>query len=140
MTSQQSLDVLRSLLLTLPGVTSAVVFRHGKPKCVHVRIRCTDAASLRTLAMAAVWANVSITLGYPDSRICAEPDKNNHDLPCDIEMPDHTREAPTQPEFLCAYLALELAMTGRLTRAEMLDWQSRLKNSFSLHLPEEPTA
>jgi hypothetical protein len=137
MTSQQSLDVLRSLLLTLPGVTSAVVFQAGKPRRVCVRIRCKDAATLRSMAIAAVWANVTITLGNPEVCICAEPDRDNRDLPCDIELPDHEPEAPTPAEFLCAYLALELAKTGRLTRAEMREWHSRLKTPLSLHLPDK---
>ncbi len=118
-------------------MTSAVVFQVGKPRRVALRIRCRDAGSLRTLAIAAVWTNVSITLGNPETRICAEPDKNNHDLPCDIELPDHESEMPTPAELLCAWLALELAKAGQLTRAEMLVWQSRLKTPISLHLPDD---
>ena len=107
MTDQQSLEEIAKLLLRYPGITQAVVFRNPRQKSVHVRFRCVDATSLKSIASCAVWSNVTIKLGDPDSSLCAEREKSS-DLPCDITIPDKETKIPTQPQRFGAWLADDL--------------------------------
>lgn len=118
MTDQQSLNDIKMLLLTYPGISSAVVFRIPDRHKVRIRFRCANATSLRSIAACSVWANVQITLGDPDTSICAEPEGVS-DLPCDIEIPDEESEVPTQPERFGVYLSDDLEAQG-LISAETL--------------------
>jgi hypothetical protein len=129
MTGQQSLDDIRMLLLKYPGVTSATVFRAPGADEVHIRFRCTEIKSLRAIAAASVWANVAITLGDPNGRLCGEPDVAS-DLPCDIAIPDSETKSPTHPERLGVYLSDDLEAQG-LIDLELLQnlharWNTRL--------------
>ncbi|APZ91527.1 hypothetical protein Fuma_01115 [Fuerstiella marisgermanici] len=65
MTDHQSLDDISSLLLTYPGVTSAAVFSVPDRQQVHVRFRCNDATSLKSIAASTVWSTVLITIVNP---------------------------------------------------------------------------
>ena len=107
MTDKQSLDEIAGLLLKFPGITSAVVFRPPDRPHVHVRFRCIDAASLKAIASCAAWANVTIVLRDPSSRICAEKE-DSWDLPCDITIPDEETDLPTQPQVFGVWLADDL--------------------------------
>jgi hypothetical protein len=85
--------------------------------------------SLRTIAVASVWANVAITLGDPNGRSCAEPNVAS-DLPCDIAIPDSETKSPTHPERFGICLADDLE-TQCLIGLEMLErlharWNTRL--------------
>ncbi len=129
MTGQQSLDDIRMLLLKYSGVTSANVFRVPGANEVHVRFRCTEINSLRAIAVASVWANVAITLGDPNGRICGEPDVAS-DLPCDIAIPDSAATSPTHPERLGVYLSENLEAQGlidlELLKSLHARWNTRL--------------
>ena len=131
MTKQQSLDDIKMLLLKYPGITSAVVFRDPDRNAVHIRFRCTDATSLRSIAACSVWANVVITLGDPNMSICAEP-RGVTDLPCDIDIPDEESQVPTQPERFGVYISDDLETQG-LISIESLQrlhsgWNTRLQS------------
>ncbi len=129
MTDEQSLKDIRSLLLKYPGVTSAVVFRVPDKNEIHIRFRCTDAASLRAIAASAVWANVVITLGNPNTSICAEP-RGVTDLPCDVSIPDGEADTPTQPERFGVYISDNLEEQGLIS----LDESSRLHARWNTRL------
>lgn len=129
MTGQQSLDDIKMLLLKYPGVTSAIVSRASGAADVQVRFRCANANSLRAIAVASVWANVGITVGDPNSRLCAEPDSAS-DLPFDISIPDSEATSPTHPERLGVYLSDDLEAQGlidlELLKSLHARWNTRL--------------
>jgi hypothetical protein len=129
MTEPQSLDDITNLLLTYPGVPSACAFRIQDRDEVRIRFRCTNADSLRAIAVAAVWSNVLITLGDPDSNICAEP-PGARDLPCDIAIPDDETQPLTQSERFGVWLSEDLESQGLITLSELerlhLRWNTRL--------------
>lgn len=131
MTDQQSLDDIKALLLTYPGINSAVVFRVQTCDEVHIRFRCNDAESLRSIAASTVWSNVVITLGNPNTSICAEPD-GVRDLPCDIEIPDNHSCVPTHPQRFGVYVSADLADQGLITERRLTQlhsgWNTRLAN------------
>ena len=137
MTDTQSLEDIRTLLLAYPGVNSAVVFR--VPNCdeVHMRFRCNDAESLRSIAAASVWANVEITLGDPNCRICAEPE-GVLDLPCDIEIPDNHSEIPTESQLFGVYISADLADQGLITEDRLTQLHTGWNTQLAYRKPKPP--
>jgi hypothetical protein len=131
MTDPQSLDQIRSLLLTFPGITSAAVFLLHDTNEVRIRFRCTDVNSLRDIAVASVWSNNPIQLGDPDHPLCCEPD-DSRDLPCDVVIPDNEYHVPTRPERFGVFLSVQLAQAGLMTNKELnalhVRWNTRLAN------------
>jgi hypothetical protein len=129
MTKQDSLDEIKQLLLTYPGMESAVVFRVPDKHEVWIRFRCSEVESIRSIAAESVWANVPITLGNPNTAFCAEPDDVSG-LPCDLKIPDTETEPPTQVERFGVYLSANLAEQGLISK-DKLDslhsmWNARL--------------
>ena len=131
MTDQSSLEEIAKLLLQYPGITSAVVFRSSEPNRVHVRFRCVDADSLKSIASGAVFANVTIKLGDPDSRLCAEREESS-DLPCDITIADRETEIPTQLQRFGAWVADDLKRKGLISTEECQrlhsGWNTKLRD------------
>ena len=120
MTDQQSLDDIKKLLCTYPGVTAAMVARIAKDDRVFIRFRINDMESLRAIAAASVWANVAITLGDPETSLCGEQLMSEpYDLPCDIKISDTDDEIPTQTQILGVYLSAELEKRGLITTEEV---------------------
>lgn len=134
MTDKLSLEEIEKLLVKYTGITSAVVFQPQNGNSVGVRFRCIDAVSLTAIARCAVLANVSIKLGDPDSRICAEAE-NSADLPCDIVIPDQRifegTDVPTQPQLFGVFLADDLKRKVLISAEERqrlhAGWNTRLK-------------
>lgn len=133
MTDDQSLEETAKLLLRYPGITSAVAFRNPGRKSVHIRFRCIDIVSLKAIVWSGVRANVSIELGNPIARLCAEskvvPHKSE-DLPCDITIPDRATTLPTQLHFFGAYLADDLERKGLISTDEC----HRLHSGWNIRL------
>lgn len=131
MTNQNSLDEIKQLLLTYPGMESAVVFHVPQKQEVWIRFRCSDASSIRSIACSSVWANVLVTLGDPNTSMCAEP-HGVRELPCDIEIPDTETCCPTHVERFGVYISTSLADLGLITEGKLLQlhsrWNTRLAN------------
>ena len=129
MTNQESLDEIKRLLLTYPGMESAIVFHVPQQAEVHVRFRCSDASSIRSIAAESVWANVAITLGDPNTTMCAEPDGVSQ-LPCDVEIPDNETHSPTHVERFGVYISANLADRGLISKEKLAKlharWNTRL--------------
>lgn len=138
MTDQQSLDDIKALLLVYPGISSAVVFRTPNSNTVHVRFRCVDARSLRSIAATSVRANVLITLGDPNSSICAESN-DVYDLPCDIEIPDDNPDVPTYPQLFGVYISADLADQGLITEDKMTQLHTGWNTQLAIRKPKPPT-
>jgi hypothetical protein len=117
MTIPVSLDALRRLLLTFPGVVTATLYRDGDLSVVDVRFRCTNLDSLKEIARSACWANVLISLHDYRTRFCGEPEPSEG-LPCDLRIPDAVTESPTQTEILGVYLSEALWKMGLLSDEE----------------------
>ena len=132
MTDQSSLEEIAKLLLKYPGITSAVVFRISESNRVRVRFRCADAASLKSIASCAVWANVTIKLGNPDTRICAEREQSS-DLPCDITFVDNETEIPTQPQIFGVWLSNDLEHKGLISTEECQRLHSGWNTKLNVH-------
>lgn len=138
MTEQDSLDRIKQLLLTYPGMESAVVLRVPQKHEVWIRFRCNDASSIRSIASSAVWANVVVTLGAPDSSMCAEPD-GVRELPCDIEIPDTETCCPTHVERFGAYISASLADRGLLSEDNLAQLHSRWNTRLAIRQRKPPT-
>jgi hypothetical protein len=131
MTEQDSLDEIKQLLLTYPGMESAVVFRVPDKHEVWIRFRCSDASSIRSIAAESVWANLAITLGDPNTAICAEP-AGVSGLPCDLEISDTETQSPTHVERFGVYISVDLAERGLISKDKLetlhARWKTRLSN------------
>lgn len=136
MTDQQSLDDIERLLLIYPGMSSAVVFRVPERDEVHIRIRCNDVKSLRALAALSVWANVSIRLGNPNMRLCAELEGVT-DLPCDVSITDSETDVPTHPQRFGVYVSDDLERQGLITLDEMYRLHERWNTKLMRSQPDE---
>ena len=139
MTEQDSLDEIQQLLLTYPGMESAVVFRVLDKQEVWVRFRCSDASSIRSIAAESVWANLKITLGDPNTRICAEP-AGVSGLPCDVEISDAETSSPTQVERFGVYLSANLARQGLISEDKLRTLHSRWNTRLARRKREPPIA
>ena len=117
MTNPASLDAIRSLLLTFPGVTSAFLLRDSDSLVVDVRFRCASLESLKEIAKSACWANASVSLSDYGMGLCGEA-KPSQDLPCNLRIPDAVTEPPTQTEILGVYLSEALWKMGLLSDEE----------------------
>jgi len=129
MTSQESLEQIAQLLLTYPGMASAVVFRLPAKEAVHIRFRCTEEISIRSIAVESGWANVRILLGDPNRSMCVEPE-DACALPCDITIPDTETQPPTHVERFGVYIAVNLAEKGLISEKRLQElharWNTRL--------------
>ena len=137
MTDNQSLDDIKTLLLAYPGINSAVVFRVPNCNEVHIRFRCNDAESLRSIAAASVGANVALTLGDPNGRICAEPE-GILDLPCDIVIPDNHSNIPTEPQLFGVYISEDLAGQGLITEDRLSQLHTGWNTNLAFRKPKPP--
>lgn len=131
MTEQDSLDEIKQLLLTYHGMESANVFRVPDRHEVWIRFRCSDASSIRSIAAESVWANLTITLGDPNTTRCGEP-AGASGLPCDLQISDTETQSPTHVERFGVYISANLAESGLISkeRLETLHsrWRTRLGN------------
>jgi hypothetical protein len=129
MTNPASLDAIRSLLLTFPGVTSAFLLRDSDSLVVDVRFRCASLESLKEIAKSACWANASVSLSDYGMGLCGEA-KPSQDLPCNLRIPDAEAGSPTQTEILGVYLSEVLGKCGLLAdkdRQQLHDlWNTEL--------------
>lgn len=105
MTSQETLDDIKSLMLEFAGITSAVAFRSNEGDSVWIRFRCCDFDSLRTITSIAEASNVSISIGEAHGRRCGE-EKTDPNLPFDMTISEVHGENPlTTTEIFGIFLA-----------------------------------
>ena len=139
MTNQQSLDDIRTLLLTYSGVTSATVFSVSDRNEVVIRFRCTDINSLKSMAASSVWSNVLITVANPQTHICGEPE-GVFDLPLEIVIPDIESDVPTHPERFGVYISANLADQGLITEEKLAELHIRWNTRLANRKPRPPAA
>lgn len=110
-TSQQSLDAIATLLARFPGVSSVLGFvSESGDEGFH--FRCTDFESLKEIGRAAGNANVSISLGNPDQRLCYEkPDASGFPFYVEIEH-DESDESTTTTEIFGIFIERRLKALG----------------------------
>ena len=112
MTDQKSLDDVAMLLMQYPGVSSARGWRldgASSDGFVRLRFRCCDFASLKAISGCAIFANVEITTGNPESRLGYE-EEGASDMPFElrIEDVDDANDRPTRAQILGVLLARDL--------------------------------
>lgn len=107
MTNTISLEAIRSLLLTFPGVTNVILHRDVDAGVVFIWFRCANLDSLKEVARNALWSNVTVTLGDCHDRLCGESE-DSLDLPGILRISDSVVEVPTQTEIFGIYLARTL--------------------------------
>ena len=129
MTNPASLDAIHTLLLTFPGVKSAILLRNSDTFVVDIRFRCTSLESLKEIARSACWANAPVSLSDYGRRLCGESEPSQ-DLPCDLRIPDAVTEPPTQTEILGVYLSEALWRMGLLSDEE----RNQLHNLWNISL------
>ena len=131
MTDQQSLDNIKKLFSTYPGVTAVLVTRTTRDNQVFIRFRINDLVTLRAIAVVTLKANVAITLGNSEMSLCGEqlPPKP-YDLACDLRISDTNPEIPTDTQKLGVYLSSHLEKRGLMTTEEVdrlhAGWNTRL--------------
>ena len=132
MTDQKSLDDIAMLLMQYPGVSSAQGLTSGGDGKVWIRFRCSDFASLKAISHCAIAANVLITVGDPDSRLCCEAEGVS-DLPFDvmIEDDDQPKTPPTDSQVFGVFLARNLKKR-RLLDGEIADRLQRGWNALPM--------
>ena len=132
MTDQQSLDDIAMLLMQYPGVSSARGFTSGSDGKVWIHFRCSEFASLKAISSSAVAANVLITLGDPDSRLCCEAE-SVADLPFDVRIEDDNQPQtpPTDSQIFGVFLARNLKKR-RLLDGEVADRLQRGWNALPM--------
>ena len=130
MTDQQSLDDIAMLLMQYPGVSSARGFAADNDGKVWIHFRCREFASLKAISSCAVAANVLITVGNPDSRLCYEAEGVS-DLPFDVEIDDHDQPEtpPTDSQIFGVFLARNLKKS-RLLDGDVADQLQRGWNAY----------
>lgn len=116
MTNDRSLHEIERLLLSYPGLDFALVFRSSRAPNVRVRFRCTNTQSLESIAQAAFWSNVRLTLGDPAGVLCGE-DERAHGLPCDASIADADSDRPSAAEIFGVWLAEDLEERGVISEA-----------------------
>jgi hypothetical protein len=132
MTDQQSLDDIAMLLMRYSGVSSAAGFSSGNDRSVWIHFRCNDFASLKAISWCAVAANVAITVGKPDGRLCYEAAEAT-DLPFDVRIEDEDQENdyPTAAQIFGVFLARSLKKRG-LLEDEVANSLQRRWNAFPM--------
>ena len=125
MTDQQSTDDIAMLVMQYPGVSSAQAFTSGSDGKVWIHFRCGEFASLKAIASCAVAANVLITIGDPDGRLCYEMEGVT-DLPFDIKIEDddQPKTPPTASQIFGVFLAQDLKKS-RLLDSEVAEQLQR---------------
>ena len=139
MTEQDSLDEIKQLLLTYHGMESASVFRVPDRHEVWIRFRCIDASSIRSIAAESVWANVTITLGDPNTTLCEES-AGAPCLPCDLQIPDTETQSPTHVERFGVYISANLAENGLISKERLETLHSRWKTRLGNRKRKPPIA
>ncbi len=139
MTGSDSLKEIEQLLLTYPGMESAVVLRVVAKQEVRIRFRCSDAVSIRSIASSSVWANVLITLGDPNISVGAEP-RGVRELPYDIEIPDTETSCPTHVERFGVFISANLADRGLISEDRLEHLHSRWNAQLANRQRKPPTA
>ena len=129
MTDQQSLDDIAMLLARYPGVSSSRGFASDRDNNVHIRFRCNDFTSLKSIASCAVAANVPIKVANPGARLCYESD-DVADLPFDVAIDDAgpPDDPPTSSQIFGVFLARSLKK-NRLLDGDIADQLQRRWNA-----------
>ncbi len=131
MTDRQSLDDIAMLLMRYPGVSSARGFLSDNDGKVWIHFRCSELTSLKAISWCAVAANVLMTVGDPNGRLCYEA-ADATDLPFDmrIEDEDQTSTSPTASQIFGVFLARNLKKS-RLLDGEVADRLQRGWNAVA---------
>ncbi|WP_459554376.1 hypothetical protein [Lacunimicrobium album] len=119
MTPPQSLEEIKKLLLTFPGITFAKLRRDSDPQRVWIDILINDIKELRSLGYWTCYANAELSVG--NYEFCDDPnrhDPENNQLPCMIILYDDVQETPTPAEIFGIYIASELEDRGLISTDE----------------------
>lgn len=130
MTDQQSLDDIAMLLMQYSGISSARGFAANSDRKAWIHFRCCEFTSLKAIASCAVAANVLITVGDPQSRLCYE-EKEVKDLPFVLKIGDDNQDGatPTGCQIFGIFLVWNLKESG-LVDDEVAD---RLQRKWNAH-------